>query len=128
MKELIADHQHEFAYAADRRQLFWVDHPDVRLLANIIFVTKLLHPLDDIPRFATNSMNVTPFRIDWSEWRAAFAEPAKDDAEPRNLASLRPEDVWLMTEKQMDEYLDWYQRTKIKKSDGPSPISYRGRC
>jgi len=112
----------ELRYEGTKGHMLWLDNPEVRLVANLVFVTKLLHPMDDVPRFARSAEDATPFRINWKIWKEVHSRPC-DEAERlerRDLYNIGPEDVGEMTERQLDDYLAWYQQSEVKKEGGES--------
>ncbi|OAA54808.1 RNA polymerase 1 specific transcription initiation factor [Niveomyces insectorum RCEF 264] len=64
-----------------------------------------------------------PFRMDWAKWSAIFPpspahEPGPSGAlERRDMIKLRARDVSSLTGTQIDAYLDWHQKTRIKERE-----------
>lgn len=126
--ELILHSEDELRYDGAKNYMHWLDDPEARLVTILVFATKLLHPMDNLPRFAKGPGDHTLFRIDWEKWRELHSKPREvgEGLERRDLYKIRPEDVGEMTERQLDDYLAWYQQSEIKKEGGelePDPFS-----
>lgn len=119
----------------ERPGFTWLEHPDVFLLASIIFVTKMLFPFQvyeqDNGAAAAESdsggddRSATPaaLHMSWNKWQAIYRD-VQESAEPvqelprREMGKLRAADAWRMTGDQLDDYLDWYQDVRLKEKDG----------
>jgi RNA polymerase I-specific transcription initiation factor RRN7 len=88
-------------------------HPEVQLMCLIVVATKLSHPFDDITRHPENESDSTTVRIDWVKWRQIMAEGEIDGLRRGEEIKVKDTDVIGMNEEQMDDYMDWYQRTWI---------------
>ncbi len=121
MRELISLSQEEFIYPINRRRLLRVDHPDVLLLASVVFVTKLFHPLHNTTSFSVGPESTTGLRMDWEKWQAIYSEPVEDGFDRRDIDKLGSNDAWNMTGRQIDEYLAWYQQTRLRDKEGRRP-------
>lgn len=130
----------DFCYPLHRNRLQWIDYPDVFLLASIIMVTKLLFPfktldeskMDDVGEAGTKyiSPNFTTQSIcmDWNKWQAVYKDSSATRPASRlsreDIAKLRPQDVWTLTEDQIDDYMDWQQQYHLTDKEGVSVSHY----
>ena len=97
--------------------------PEIALVGLLVIATKLYHPFDnDVhPRHARSANDPAALAIDWSAWATA---------QKAHTARLKPEghlargseirvteaDVMDMTGDQMDEYMDWFERTYVDET------------
>lgn len=79
----------------------------------IIVATKLSHPFDDIVRHPESDSDPTTVRIDWVKWCAIMTEKECEELRRGEEIKIIDSDVLSMSEKKLDDYLDWYQRTWI---------------
>jgi len=79
----------------------------------IVIATKLSHPFDDVERIPETDVDPTMVKIDWAIWRKIMAEAPTKGLKRGKEIEITDEDVMKMSGKQMDDYLDWYQRTCI---------------
>jgi hypothetical protein len=79
-------------------------------------VTKLYYPFDDIKRYPT-SLNDPPAQlIDWEEWctlQRKFDNRGKEGGKlgRGNEFHVKESDVFQMSPEQLDEYMDWYEKS-----------------
>jgi len=83
-----------------------------------VFVTKLLHPFDDTPRFSSTPESITTVRINWEAWKTIYTDPVEEGLERRQIDKLAADDAWQLNKRQIDDYLTWYQRAGLKENDG----------
>jgi RNA polymerase I-specific transcription initiation factor RRN7 len=79
----------------------------------IVIATKLSHPFDDIERVPYSETDPTTVKVDWAKWRKIMAEAPTKGLKRGEEIKITDADVMKMSGKQMDDYLDWYQRTWI---------------
>lgn len=79
----------------------------------IVIATKLSHPFDDIERVPQSEADPTTVKVDWTKWRETMAESPTKELKRGEEIKITDADVMKMSGKQMDDYLDWYQRTWI---------------
>ncbi|EXJ90819.1 hypothetical protein A1O1_03924 [Capronia coronata CBS 617.96] len=114
------------AYRTTRRQP--TTYPEAQLISLIVVATKLLFPFDaqTVKRYPKDPNDPTTLRMDWAVWLKAKQGFDKATTESINAASggvdrLKPgseihtkdSDILNMTDRQLDQYMDWYQRTWI---------------
>lgn len=96
-------------------------------MAFVTVVTKLLYAFDDVERHPRNLQEPAAQTIDWARWMKMHAnedEPEEARAKHHNVDHWKTtkDDALAMTGEQIDDYLDWYQRTWVKKdveAEGP---------
>lgn len=96
--------------------------PEVQLLALLVVAVKLHHPFDGTDRHASTLTDLGVMTIDWDVW---CKNQKEFDARVTlggkigrgNEMKVRDRDVLNMTGDQMDEYLDWYERTWVKEGN-----------
>ncbi|KAL9103995.1 MAG: hypothetical protein Q9163_001015 [Psora crenata] len=92
--------------------------PEVFLISLIVIVVKLYHPFDTIDRFADSASDLAALTVDWASWLQAREQHElrlKDGGHlPRGTEiNVTEQDVMKMTGEQLDDYLDWYERTWV---------------
>ena len=92
--------------------------PEVALLCLIVIAVKLYHPFDPHPRFAVSSEDPASLAMDWEAWFKARQDHGtrltKEGRLPRGSEiNMTEDDVPAMTGEQMDDYLDWFERTWV---------------
>lgn len=103
-------------------------------MALVIVAVKLYHPFDTLNRYATSPTDLGIFQIDWQVWCSHHQQYAKCETSEGKLGrgnemKINEQDVFRMSEAQLDEYLDWYEKTWVneptrrpKKGDLPQEL------
>ncbi|KAL2413105.1 hypothetical protein ABEF95_014573 [Exophiala dermatitidis] len=135
--------KHQFCYpdktalkATTRRQP--TTYPEAQLMSLVVITTKLLFPFDSqsVRLYPKDPNDPTTLRMDWSSWlhqKQSFdrgrgsgldagdgsAASSSGDRDPNSLEPgseiyVRDRDILNMTDGQLDQYMDWYQRTWIE--------------
>lgn len=86
----------------------------------IVIATKLSHPFDDIVRHPESETDPTIVKINWDKWQEIMIDKSHEGLKRSEEIHVKDTDVASMDDKEMDDYLDWYQRTWI---DGSEPKS-----
>jgi RNA polymerase I-specific transcription initiation factor RRN7 len=111
-------------------------HPEAQLMALVVVATKLIFPFDsDVMKRYPRSLNEPAAqRIDWKKWmelrkqRVPDAEATSAEGDEGATRSKPPlqkgqeveitdTDIFQMSAADLDQYMDWYQRTWIKSND-----------
>lgn len=93
--------------------------PEIKLVALIIIAVKIYHPFDSLPRHPRSDADLGTLAIDWEAWCDAFAKhDARYTSEGQlgrgNEMNVKEKDVMnKLTTSQLDEYLDWAERTLV---------------
>ena len=104
----------DFTYPASYQgREFEISYPEIQLISLIIVATKLGHPFDDLVRYPENESDPTTVKMDWSKWREIMIDKTQEGLKRGDEIHVEDIDVASMTEKQMDDYMDWYQRTWV---------------
>lgn len=93
--------------------------PEIRLVSLLVIAVKLYHPFDSFPRYTKKLTESGILTVDWNIWVEAQKE--HDDSHSTtdgrlgrgNEIAVTEEDVFNMSGRQLDEYLDWYEKTWI---------------
>ncbi|KAK7734956.1 hypothetical protein SLS53_007733 [Cytospora paraplurivora] len=104
----------EFAFNMRRKRFKLLDHPDILLIACVVFSTKLLYPFDGEVRPPVSYRDPSSIRVDWDRWRELMRDDCFEGLERREINKLQPDDAWTMSDRKIDDYLDWYEETQIK--------------
>lgn len=92
-------------------------YPEVQIVSLTVIATKLCHPFDDILRVPESLTDSSALKIDWARWRDIMREKPVNGFRKGEQVEVTDADVFQMSEKKLDEYLDWYQRTWIDDRD-----------
>jgi len=89
-------------------------------MALVILAVKLYHPFDSLHRYATSPTDLGIFQIDWQIWCPHHQQYTKRETSDGNLGrgnemKINEQDVFRMSEAQLDEYLDWYEKTWVNE-------------
>ena len=95
-------------------------NPETQIISLIIIATKLCQPFDDIVRVPENVTDPSGLRLDWEAWSEIMAEKAPEGLKRGQEINVTDDDIFKMNGKELDDYLDWYQRTWVDDSDPKS--------
>lgn len=95
-------------------------NPETQIISLIIIATKLCQPFDDIVRVPENVTDPSGLRLDWEAWSEIIAEKAPEGLKRGQEINVTDDDIFKMNGKELDDYLDWYQRTWVDDSDPKS--------
>lgn len=89
--------------------------PEVQLMSLVIVATKLLFPFDDIKRYPRAPNEPAVQVMDWDRWAEAqstFDSRGISQGFLTNTAAMQAteKDAMEMTQQQLDEYMDWYDK------------------
>lgn len=103
-------------------------------MALVIISVKLYHPFDNVKRTVHATDNLGTFQLDWDVWciehkRYTGRETSDGKLGRGNEMKVKEQDVFNMSKGQLDEYLDWYEKTWVnepgrrqKKGDLPKEL------
>lgn len=95
-------------------------HPELELVTLIVIATKLSQPFDDIERTPEQDTDASAMKLDWDQWTIIMTDTPTDGLKRGTEAKVKDTDVMGMTEKMMDDYMDWYQRTWLDGREAKS--------
>ena len=109
-----------FPKPSSRQQLSSL--PEVQLFCLLVVAVKLYHPFDNLQRALISSTEMGLLTIDWDIWRDAqkeYDEGTNADGLPvrDKDINMTEQDVFSMSALQMDDYLDWYEKTWVDDED-----------
>ena len=95
--------------------------PEIQLMCLLVIAVKLYHPFDDITRHVRSLADSTALAIDWETWvdvHSSHSLHATGETYLRRGSEINvtEKDVLNMTGEQMDEYMDWYEKTFVDES------------
>lgn len=96
--------------------------PEVQLMSLLVIITKLFFPIDDIKRYPYSWKDPAAQVMDWDSWIRAQKEFDEKGRRGETLGkgeaiSISESDALDMIPKQLDDYMDWYEKMWI---DGQS--------
>ena len=110
----------DFTFPSPNRQQRISLLPEITLISLLVIATKLYHPFNEtiIPRHARSLADPAALRLDWSAWTSAHeahnVRLAPGGHLPRGTEiHVTEKDIMSMTGDQMDDYLDFYERTFV---------------
>ncbi|KAL9081831.1 MAG: hypothetical protein Q9159_006994 [Coniocarpon cinnabarinum] len=121
---------HMFPQVKDAKgELPIVLHPELRLLALLVLTVKMQHPFDGISRHPYSDDDPSALVIDWNLWNKQHSSLPRSPLRPESTERQGPKDHWdvkatdipLMNTTQMDDYLDWFERTLLPPTSTDDP-------
>lgn len=103
----------EFSFDMRKNRFKLLDHPDILLVSCVVFSTKLLYPFDGEERPPVTYRDPSSLQIDWDKWRELMRDTVSEGLERRDIPRSQPEDAWTLSDRKIDDYLDWYEETQI---------------
>ena len=108
----------DFSFPKPRRHQRISHLPEMALVSLLVIVIKLYHPFNAIHYSAISSADVAILAVDWDAWIAARRAHESRMVDPEHLSrgseiNVTEEDAMEMTGTQLDDYLDWYERTWV---------------
>ena len=96
------------------------EFPESQLIALLLVAVKLFHPFDQLQRKPRSWTEPGTLDIDWKVWYDLQAEhQARFTSDGRigrgNIVSVNEQDIMKMSGAQLDEYMDWFERTWISE-------------
>lgn len=90
--------------------------PEVQLMSLIVVSTKLLFPFDDVERYPESTKEPGSQRMNWKVWAEAQKQFESRTTEGGRIGKgneilVNETDVFDMTTLQLDEYMDWYEKS-----------------
>lgn len=109
----------EFPLPGSRQQTSSL--PEIQLVSILVIAVKLYHPFDSSIRHVRSLADPAALTIDWKSWvdvQSSFKKHATGGThlERGTEISVTEKDVMNMTGEQLDEYMDWYERTFVDES------------
>ena len=95
--------------------------PEVQLLCLLIIAVKLYHPFDSSIRHVRSLADPAALTIDWDSWvdgqsSRKMHATGGTHLERGSEIHVTENDVMNMAGEQLDEYMDWYERTFVDES------------
>ncbi len=88
------------------------------LIALLVITVKLYYPFDTIERHTRSAADPGALTLDWDQWCKAqkeydSRETANGQLGRGNEIKVEEKDVFNLSDDQMDEYLDWFEKTWV---------------
>lgn len=107
----------DFHYSVEAKRTPWsvvLRYAEVRLIALLVVATKLLFPMDGVTRYPRNPTELSALSLDWDTWSEARIEHDSSVETSGRIGydvamEVTEQDVIRMSDKKLDEYMDWYQ-------------------
>ena len=95
--------------------------PEIQLVCLLVIAVKLYHPFDGSIRHVRSLADPATLTIDWESWvdvqsSCKMHATGGTHLERGSEISVTETDVMNMTGEQLDEYMDWYERTFVDES------------
>jgi len=118
----------KFTFPLSGRRHHFSTLPEIRLASLLVIAVKLYHPFDSLKRRAKTLTEPGVLTIDWDNWcQAQSCQYSRSIAsgdlnsgckssqefERHSWIDITEEDVFNMSGPQLDQYLDWYEKTWI---------------
>jgi RNA polymerase I-specific transcription initiation factor RRN7 len=96
--------------------------PEIRLLALLVISVKLYYPFDSLERHPRSHLDKAVLTVDWNKWCELHEQhdrrvTSKGEIGRGNEFLVTEQDIMKMSGAQLDEYLDWYEKTWIDEED-----------
>ncbi|KAL9581434.1 MAG: hypothetical protein Q9212_003898 [Teloschistes hypoglaucus] len=110
--------QIDFSFPVARPYYRISSAPEVALMALLVITVKLYHPFDSIDRHPRSLTEPGTLGIDWNRWSEVQKDyDARDTAGGElgrgNEIKVTETDVFNLSGDQVDEYLDWFEKTWV---------------
>lgn len=89
-------------------------YPEAQIVSLVIIALKVCYPFDEVRRFPRKVVEPAGQSVDWSTWiRAQHLDSGKANNVfgTSSMFDIQESDVSGMTGEQMDDYMDWYEKT-----------------
>lgn len=108
----------DFKFQESGRYVWASSSPETSLVSLLVIAVKLYHPFDNLRRSVLSLNDSAALQIDWSKWTEAFCNHRLRIHAGSHLVRgtemhVTEEDAMRMSNEQLDDYLDWYERTWI---------------
>ena len=99
--------------------------PEIRLVSLLVIAVKLYHPFDSVERYLGSLTETGYLIIDWNTWCKVQEDYqadyiAKAPHNSGNEIMITEDDVFNMSNTQLDNYMDWYEKMWVDE-EGREP-------
>lgn len=96
--------------------------PEIRLVALLVVAVKMYYSFDSQDRHPRSQLDVAVLHVDWDKWGELQEQHDRrltlnGEIGRGNEMLVTEQDVMKMSGGQLDEYLDWYEKTWINEED-----------
>jgi RNA polymerase I-specific transcription initiation factor RRN7 len=110
----------DFSFPSTFQRHMVTANPEIQIISLIIIATKLCQPFDDIIRVPESVTDPSGLRLDWEIWSEIMTERLPQGLKRGQEINVTDSDVYRMKGTELDDYLDWYQRTWVDDNDSKS--------
>jgi RNA polymerase I-specific transcription initiation factor RRN7 len=110
----------DFSFPSTFQRHMVTANPEIQIISLIIIATKLCQPFDDIIRVPESVTDPSGLRLDWEIWSEIMTERLPQGLKRGQEINVTDSDVFRMKGTELDDYLDWYQRTWVDDNDSKS--------
>ena len=91
--------------------------PEVELICILVIAVKLYQPFDGLPRYPRTANEIGILEINWDRWstlqQRRHSRDQDNDLLRKDPMEIDEQDVFHMSDSQIDAYLNWYAETWI---------------
>jgi RNA polymerase I-specific transcription initiation factor RRN7 len=99
-------------------------HPETLLAGLVVVATKLSQPFDHVAQGSSDASDPTNLSVDWDIWKDIMTEEKVDGLKKGKEVHVTDQEVLNMSGKELDDYLDWYQKTWVDESEARSKFYF----
>lgn len=111
----------EFRYSSTKetRRKVSSAFPELQLMALLVIVVKLLYPFDEMPCHPLSFQEPATQRMNWKSWNKNRQQlgkrPPGTSLSRGSAIDVQDTDVFKMSQKELDSYMNWYQKIWVKE-------------
>jgi RNA polymerase I-specific transcription initiation factor RRN7 len=106
----------EFSFPSGLAKHGVAAYPESKIISLVVIATKLSQPFDGVVRVPESITDPSSLTVNWEGWIKATAKAPAEGFQRGREIEITEKDVFKMSDKKLDSYLDWYQRTWIDDS------------
>ena len=108
----------DFSFPKPERQQRISRFPEMALISLLVIAVKLYHPFSNVELCASSTTDPALLNVNWESWLASYQAHKSRRKDPEHLTrgaeiDVIERDVMTMNGTQLDDYLEWYERTWI---------------
>jgi RNA polymerase I-specific transcription initiation factor RRN7 len=106
----------EFSFPSDLAKHSVTAYPESKIISLVVIAAKLSQPFDEVVRVPDSVTDPSSLTVNWEGWIKATTEAQAEGFQRGREIKITEKDVFKMSDKKLDSYLDWYQRAWIDGS------------
>lgn len=101
-----------------------VSFPEIQVMALLIVAVKLYHPFDSLDRYPDSRAEPGLLVLDWKSWNESQSKYSANTCPPGKICRgnevfVTEHDIMNMSGEQLDNYLDWSEKTWVDENHEP---------